>query len=630
MKTLRVVLLAGLALSCHFDKLLNDAGGGASPWSTQLVFTQPPSQNAVAGELLAVQVTARDSAGNTMTSYDGLVTVALGENPAGGSLKGTLDVTAVGGVATFSDVRIEKAGTGYKLRATADAMNGATSEPFGIVAGPPQKLVFTEQPSNTMANSDIQPPVRVTAFDEFDNKATNFTRTLQVRIGDNGGIVRDGQLSGSTSRPVVAGEATFPDLRIDEVGNGYTLIAEVDDGSAPNESARFNITPLPGPGSGPATRLAFTQQPQSTEQGTVMPAVQVTAQNASGAPVSTFTDAITIALNPNPTALEGGPKTVKAANGVATFSGLRITQAGTDFRLTATGGGFSVTSALFNIFAPAPTTGNLTVTTSTSGPDQAPNYTVTVDGGQNKTIPSTGSVSYPGLTAANHTVALSGVPSNCAVSPSSSQTVTVPAGGNAPANFTITCTAVTGSLTVTTSTSGLDLDLNGYTVTLDGTTSRSIDDNTPVTFTGLGTGSHTVELSGEAPNCRIGSPNPRNVTVSAGGNAPTGFTITCTALPNTTPSVNAGSDESFHLGLLGVLTYELNWSFSDPDNGPWNYTINWGHGTPTTGAATGPGAITHTHSYPGPGIFTTYTITVTVTDSRGASGSHSKTVTVLL
>src|SRR5205814_350114 len=135
---------------------------------------------------------------------------------------------------------------------------------------------------------------------------------------------------------------------------------------------------------------------------------------------------------------------------------------------------FSVSCA-----APPPQTGNLTVSTSTSGSNiDADGYTVTVDGGASQAIGTNGSVTFTGLAAGSHSVALSGVAANCSVSGANPQTVNVPSGGTATASFTVSCAPTgggTGTLTVTTSTTGSDLDPDGYTVTLDGgATSQSV------------------------------------------------------------------------------------------------------------------------------------------------------------
>ena len=103
---------------------------------------------------------------------------------------------------------------------------------------------------------------------------------------------------------------------------------------------------------------------------------------------------------------------------------------------------------------------------------------------------------------------------------------------------------------------------------------------------------------------------------------PASRTVSVTA-PNQAPVVNAGSDQTV---LLGVL-YTLNASFSDPDNGPWTYTINWGDGSSSSGSRSTQGSFSAGHTYLG--LLTQRTITVTVTDSRGASGSDTKVLTVV-
>ena len=53
-------------------------------------------------------------------------------NPANGTLSGTTAVSAVGGVATFSTLSVDKAGAGYTLSVTSGALSGATSGAFAI------------------------------------------------------------------------------------------------------------------------------------------------------------------------------------------------------------------------------------------------------------------------------------------------------------------------------------------------------------------------------------------------------------------------------------------------------------------------------------------------------------------
>ena len=80
----------------------------------------------------AVQVAIQDLFGNTITSATGPVTLALGTNPVGGTLSGTTTVSAVGGIARFSDLRIARPGSGYTLVATSGSLRSATSPEFNI------------------------------------------------------------------------------------------------------------------------------------------------------------------------------------------------------------------------------------------------------------------------------------------------------------------------------------------------------------------------------------------------------------------------------------------------------------------------------------------------------------------
>jgi hypothetical protein len=94
-------------------------------------------------------------------------------------------------------------------------------------------------------------------------------------------------------------------------------------------------------------------------------------------------------------------------------------------------------------------------------------------------------------------------------------------------------TSTTGDLTVTTNTSGLSLDLDGYTVTVDGGQSQAIGTNGRATFTGLDAGDHTVVLSGVAVNCTVSGGDMRTVNVPSGGTGSTTFGVACVPGPAT-------------------------------------------------------------------------------------------------
>ena len=138
MKTLSVLALMALIASCHFDKLFS--GGGETPLSHDppagLAFATSPG-NARAGQQLSqFRVAVVDSRGTPVAGADSLITVALGTHPSGAALTGTTSARAVNGAATFSDLRIDKPGTGYTLTATVTGLTPDTSAAFDIMPEP--------------------------------------------------------------------------------------------------------------------------------------------------------------------------------------------------------------------------------------------------------------------------------------------------------------------------------------------------------------------------------------------------------------------------------------------------------------------------------------------------------------
>src|SRR6185437_11634354 len=186
----------------------------------KLAFSVQPS-NTTSGAVItpAVKVEVRDANGNVVTSSSASVTLAIGTNPSSGTLSGTKTVAAVNGVATFSDLSIDKAGTGYTLGASASGLTGDTSSSFNITPGSANKLAFSVQPSNTTAGSAITPDVKV-EIRVANNNLVNSTASVTLAIGTN---PSSGTLSGTKTVNAVAGVATFSGLSIDKAGTGYTL-----------------------------------------------------------------------------------------------------------------------------------------------------------------------------------------------------------------------------------------------------------------------------------------------------------------------------------------------------------------------------------------------------------------------
>lgn len=102
----------------------------------KLAFVLQPSTAKVGAAITpAIQVAVLDGNGNTVLSSGNNVSIAIEPNPSGGILTGTTTANAVSGIATFSNLSIDKTGDGYKLTASSPGLAGATSAPFPVGVG---------------------------------------------------------------------------------------------------------------------------------------------------------------------------------------------------------------------------------------------------------------------------------------------------------------------------------------------------------------------------------------------------------------------------------------------------------------------------------------------------------------
>jgi hypothetical protein len=108
---------------------------------SQLSFGTAPSSPVAAGAPISPSVTVRilDAGGNVTTSTL-TVTIAIGANPGGATLGGTLSRGAVGGIATFSALTISVPGVGYTLEASASGVSSVMSGTFTV---PPLAITGT-------------------------------------------------------------------------------------------------------------------------------------------------------------------------------------------------------------------------------------------------------------------------------------------------------------------------------------------------------------------------------------------------------------------------------------------------------------------------------------------------------
>ncbi len=201
--------------------------------------------------------------------------------------------------------------------------------------------------------------------DAYGNLVTTDSSSVTLSLPTG---LAGGTLGGTTTARASGGVATFAGLSITRTGN-YTLRAS-DQSLAAASSGAFTITPAA------ASKLVFAQQPSSATAGaTIAPVVTVNVEDAYGNLVTTDSSSVRLSLASGPAgAALSGTLTQKATGGVATFSTLIASSAGT-YTLGATDGSlaaatsaaFSVKAMLNSSYATADSLGAMTATATISG-----------------------------------------------------------------------------------------------------------------------------------------------------------------------------------------------------------------------------------------------------------------------
>jgi streptogramin lyase len=113
------------------DNAITNAVTVTPALATQLVITQEPPATVKVSSPFSMQASIEDQYGNVVTNAS-TVSVAFASNPTGATLGGTLSVTASGGVASFTNLTINKTGSGYTLQVFSSGLTSATSNPINV------------------------------------------------------------------------------------------------------------------------------------------------------------------------------------------------------------------------------------------------------------------------------------------------------------------------------------------------------------------------------------------------------------------------------------------------------------------------------------------------------------------
>jgi streptogramin lyase len=325
--------------------------------ATQLKVTTQPPAHVTAGSPFGLVVAAEDRFGNVNPDFTGVVTVALATGPGSGSLGGTLSEPSINGVATFLGLTLDQSIDHVFLQVTTSGLAPANTALMSVTAAPATQLEVTTEPEAAIAAGSPF-TITVAAEDRFGNVDLSFGGDVTVALAHNPG---GGALAGTLTLPAGMGVATFTDLALEAIGNGYTLRATAN-GLTTASTQSFDITPAA------AAQLVVTTEPPSSVSAGSGFGLVVAAEDPFGNVDPSFTGVVTLVLASGPAgaALSGGARSVAAVAGVATFSGLTLDEAGSGYMIRATHGGLSATTTTSFVVLPSAAT-QLVVTSQPPG-----------------------------------------------------------------------------------------------------------------------------------------------------------------------------------------------------------------------------------------------------------------------
>lgn len=338
----------------------------------KLVFTTEPGDIA-SGAMYspAVTVSLRTGIGDPLSTAGVSVALAIGTNPNSGTLSGTTTVlTDTSGAATFSNVSIDKAGTGYTLSATSSGVTGAASASFTVAAAAASKLVITSAGLTGSATSVANiGPLTLQRQDPYGNPVT--TGSTVVTLGSNStGTKKFAASSGGatiTTITIPGGASSASVFYADTKAASPTLTVSAAGLTAGSQTA--SITPAA------VSKLAFTTTARTGTASTAATIGPMTAQRRDtfNNPVTTGTTTINFSSNSTGTskfaAISGGSAITSITVNPGASSGsvyYADTKAGSP-SITATATGLTSVSQAATI-NPAAASKLAIISTALSGP----------------------------------------------------------------------------------------------------------------------------------------------------------------------------------------------------------------------------------------------------------------------
>lgn len=307
----------------------------------QLHFVTDPTSGE-AGAPMTVRVAIEDDYGHLVTA--GTPSVVLRVRLTDGTeIANVATATAAAGYASFSDLRVERAGERLVLVAEAEGLRAGVSAPFDQTPGAAVRLAVVMHPASGRVGA--LGAVQVAVTDAFGNVRADASATITAALAAN-----SAPLTGVTAVAAERGVATFAALTIGRAGAGYVL-AFSSPGLVGAESQPFSLE------AGAAAALVFLVEPKDGGASLPLaPAIEVAVADAYGNPLGSGEDLIHVSAIGE--AALHGTTAIVAADGVASFGDLSLDRGGLDYRLLAwTDALRPAVSAPFKVLAaPSPVT----------------------------------------------------------------------------------------------------------------------------------------------------------------------------------------------------------------------------------------------------------------------------------
>ncbi|MFP2896455.1 lamin tail domain-containing protein [Corallococcus sp. 4LFB] len=279
----------------------------ADPQVTQLAFTPQPANGNAGSALANVKVSLLDARGDVVPMATTAVTLTLTGQPGFTAVT----VAAVDGVATFSGLRVDTAGT-FTFTATAGSLT-QESESFMVGAGAAAKLVLSAFTAPVDAGKENDVTVSVT--DAFGNRIRDYAGTVHFTSSDAQAVLPGAYTftlldEGRHTFRVELRSAGDQDVTVEDVANPSLTVTRT-----------YAIVPAS------PNQLAFASAPTTGTVRESLVDIAVAVQDAYGNTVTGAQADVQLALVGG-TFAQGIP-TRATVSGVATFADLSVEAEGT-------------------------------------------------------------------------------------------------------------------------------------------------------------------------------------------------------------------------------------------------------------------------------------------------------------